>query len=292
LWIVNDGSRAFTGSKNDPADPAPNGAAYAVSYNRPITTRDSSGVSSGPQDMVFGAEYAAIQWMEQNGYDVSYIAGVDTATNGSLLLNHKIFMDAGHDEYWTDSQRANVQAAADAGVNLTFLSGNEIFWQTRYEPSIDGSGAINRTLVTYKDSHFGTVIDPNGIGTGTSQAPTSMGGANMPANSLTGTVFQVDDGFSNGTAASTTITIPYNLTQLRFWRNTSVANTAPGQTASLEPLLLGYEWDASPDNGFMPAGLVNLSSNNAAGPDLQFSVWERRWAAPPPATTFAASSHG
>ena len=218
--------------------------------------------------MVFGAEYPAIQWLEENGYDVSYIAGVDTATNGSLLLNHKIFMEAGHDEYWTDSQRANVQAAADAGVNLTFLSGNEIFWQTRYEPSIDGSGAANRTLVTYKDSHFGTVIDPNGTGTGTFQAPTSMGGANMPANSLTGTVFQVDDGFSNGTAASTTITIPYDMTQLRFWRSTSIATTAPGQTASLEPLLLGYEWDSSPDNGFMPAGLVNLSSTTLQVPTV------------------------
>ena len=89
-------------------------------------------------------------------------------------------MDVGHDEYWTDSQRANVQAAADAGVNLTFLSGNEIFWQTRYEPSIDGSGTADRTLVTYKDSHFDTLIDPTGIGTGTFEAPTSMGGADLP----------------------------------------------------------------------------------------------------------------
>src|SRR5262249_42230604 len=140
------------------------------------------------------------------------------------------------------------QAAADAGVNLTFLSGNEIFWQTRFEPSIDGSGTANRTLVSYKDSHFQQVIDPNGIGTGTFQAPTSWGGANLPANSLTGTVFQVDGGFENGTAAITTITIPYDMTQLRFWRNTSIANTTPGQTASLEQWLLGYEWDSSPDN--------------------------------------------
>src|SRR6202012_665482 len=57
-----------------------------------------------------------------------------------------------------------------------------------------------------------------------------------------------------------TITIPYDMTQLRFWRNTSVATTAAGQTASLENGLLGYEWDSSPDNGFMPAGLIDLSS--------------------------------
>ncbi len=140
---------------------------------------------------MFGAEYAAIYWMEENGYDVSYISGLDTATNGALLLNHKIFMDAGHDEYWTDSQAANVQAAAHAGVNLTFLSGNEIFWQTRFEPSIAGGGAADRTLVSYKDTHFNTVVDPTGTATGTFQDP-RFGVPPKPSNALTGTLFQVD----------------------------------------------------------------------------------------------------
>jgi hypothetical protein len=109
---------------NGPANPPPTsfgqGAAFAVSYNRPIVNRDSVGTYAGPQDSLFGAEYAAIYWLEENGYNVSYISGIDTATSGSLLLNHKVFMDAGHDEYWTNSQVANVEAAANAGVNLAF----------------------------------------------------------------------------------------------------------------------------------------------------------------------------
>src|SRR5262249_7882665 len=125
------------GPANPPPPPFGQGAAFSVSYNRPLFTRASIGTYAGPQESLLRAEYAAIYWLEQNGYDVSYISGIDTATNGSLLLNHKVFMDAGHDEYWTDSQVANVQAAANAGVNLTFLSGNEIFWQTRLSPSID-----------------------------------------------------------------------------------------------------------------------------------------------------------
>jgi hypothetical protein len=241
--------------------PAPTGAAYAVSYNRPITTYDSSGFESGVQDTVFGAEYSAIYWLEENGYNVSYISGMDTATNGSLLLNHKIFMDVGHDEYWTDSQVANVQAAANAGVNLAFMSGNEIFWQTQLTPSIDGSNTANRTLVTYKDSHFQQLVNPSGQGTGTFEAPTNWGGAGMPSNALTGTVFQVDQ-----VTSLAPITIPYGQTQLRVWRNTNVANTAPGQTATLSSDLLGYEWDSSPDNGFMPVGLVNLSSTTVTTP--------------------------
>ena len=53
----------------------------------------------------------------------------------SLLLNHKVFVSSGHDEYWSGRQRANVEAARDAGVNLAFFSGNEVFWKTRWEPS-------------------------------------------------------------------------------------------------------------------------------------------------------------
>ncbi len=248
------------------AGPAPTGAAFAISYNRPIITRDGGGQvdggeAAGPQDSLFGAEYNAIYWMEENGYDVSYIAGLDTATNPSLLLNHKIFMDVGHDEYWTDSQVANVQAAANAGVNLAFMSGNEVFWQTQFAPSIDGSNTADRTLVTYKDSHFEKLVNPTGQGTGSFLAPTNWGGAGMPSNALTGTVFQIDGVTGTpGNGELGAITIPYGETQLRIWRNTSVALTAPGKTATLASDLLGYEWDSSPDNGFMPTGLVNLSS--------------------------------
>ncbi|MBR0930434.1 DUF4082 domain-containing protein [Bradyrhizobium diazoefficiens] len=245
------GANLYTGN-----GPGVNGSAYAVSYNRPITTRDG-GLSSSSNDMVFSAEYPAIYWLEQNGYDVSYISGIDAATNGSLLLNHQIYMDVGHDEYWTDSQFANVQAAGHAGVNLTFLSGNEVYWQTRLSASIDASHTANRTLISYKDTHANQLIDPTGTATGTfmdARFASTGGMSGIPSNALTGTVFQVD-GDSYGT-----IRIPYGMTQLRLWRNAPIAGTAQGQTASLTPNLLGYEWDASPDNGFRPAGLVSVSS--------------------------------
>ncbi len=54
------------------------------------------------------------------------------------------------------------------------------------------------------------------------------------------------------------------MTLLRFWRNTNVAKTAAGKSASLVPNLLGYEWDESPDNGFRQAGLIHLSSTTLA----------------------------
>ena len=68
------------------------------------------------------------------------------------MTNHKTFLSVGHDEYWSGTQRSSVEAARDAGVNLAFFSGNEVYWKTRYETSIDGSSTAYRTLVSYKES--------------------------------------------------------------------------------------------------------------------------------------------
>lgn len=39
-----------------------------------------------------------------------------------------MFLSVGHDEYWSGQQRANVEAARDAGVHLAFLSGTSPDW--------------------------------------------------------------------------------------------------------------------------------------------------------------------
>ncbi|MDR9774797.1 DUF4082 domain-containing protein [Rhizobium hidalgonense] len=246
---------------NGPATGQGAGRAYALSYNRPIATRDGVGTYAAPQDYLFGAEYAGIYWLEQNGYDVSYMSGIDVDRYGSLLLNHKTYIDAGHDEYWSGQQRTNVEAARDAGVNLMFWSGNEVYWRTRWGNAYSADGTPYRTLISYKETWGppGTSLDPSNEWTGTFRdprlSPPAIGGGN-PENSLTGQLFKVDDVGSNLAA----ITVGYDDANLRFWRNTSVANLQPGQTATLTKNYLGYEWDEASDNGFDPAGLVKLSS--------------------------------
>ncbi|MGX5735461.1 DUF4082 domain-containing protein [Bosea thiooxidans] len=246
---------------NGPATGQGYGRAYAVSYNRPIATRGGVGQAAGEQDYLFGAEYAAIYWLEQNGYDVSYMAGVDVDRYGSLLLNHNLYLDVGHDEYWSGQQRANVQAARDAGVNLAFWSGNEMYWRTRWGNSISSDATAYRTLISYKETWSPSAsIDPSDEWTGTFRDPrlsTPANGAGIPENALIGQMFQVDGVAPDDLKA---ITISYDDANLRFWRNTSVANLQPGQTETLTRNYLGYEWDEAPDNGFDPAGLVRLSS--------------------------------
>jgi hypothetical protein len=230
---------------------------YKVSYNRPSNTRDFEN-----ETFLFNGEYPMIRWIEANGFDVSYFTGVDAARNGSLIRNHKAYLSVGHDEYWSGPHRANVEAARDAGVNLAFFSGNEVFWKTRWENSIDGANTPYRTLVCYKETLAGTPIEPSDPPTWTGTwrdprfSPPADGG--RPENSLTGTLFEVNGPGTDNTDLA--IQVPQADGQMRFWRNTSIASLGSGPPASLPPGSLGYEWDVDADNGFRPAGTWDLST--------------------------------
>ena len=172
------------------------------------------------------------------------------------------------------AQRANVEAAGDAGVNLAFFSGNEVFWKTRWENSIDGSDTPYRTLVTYKETHANAKIDPlPNVWTGTWRdprfSPPADGG--RPENALTGTIFTVN-------CCSYAMTVPAADGKMRFWRNTSVATLPPAATATLSDDTLGYEWDEDLDNGFRPAGQIRLSTTTVSVPQriLDYGIQLRR----------------
>ena len=113
-----------------------------------------------------------IRFLERNGYDVSYITGVDTDRRGSLLKNHKVFLSVGHDEYW--SRHAARQRRGGP--------------RRRREPRLlqrqrglleDPLGAEHRrlaappyrTLVCYKETWANAKIDPSPEWTGTWRDP-------------------------------------------------------------------------------------------------------------------------
>ena len=231
------------------------GRAYKVSYNRPFRTRVAESES-----WVFNGEYPMIRWLEGNGYDVTYHTGVDADRSGSLIRNHKLWMSNGHDEYWSGAQRASVEAARDAGVHLAFFSGNKIFWKTRWESSIDGTGTPYRTLVCYKETHANDAIDPSDPPTWTGTwrdprfSPPADGG--RPENALAGTIFMINGPYDD------TYTVTQADGRMRFWRNTSIASLGTGQEATLAPGTLGAEVDVDLDNGYRPPGLFGVSTNH------------------------------
>ncbi len=111
-----------------------NPRAVKVSFDRPYAHR-----------LLFDWEYPLVRFLERGGWDVSYATDDDVDADPSILLDHFLDMDAGHDEYWTKNMRDGWEAARNAGVNLAFMGANDSFWQVRYEDN-------RRTMVGYKYS--------------------------------------------------------------------------------------------------------------------------------------------
>ena len=118
-------------------------AANRVSFDRPVAP-------AGQWPIVW--EVPLIRFLEREGYDVSYQTDLDTHVSPGSLLDHRLVMISGHDEYWTKEMRDAFEAARDAGTNLAFMGANAGYWQVRYE---DGG----RTIVGYK-SNADPIADP------------------------------------------------------------------------------------------------------------------------------------
>ncbi len=265
----NNGKSLYTGA---------GGKAVKVSYNRPFVTRDGGGGGGPSEDWLFNAEYPMLRWIEANGYDVSYTTDVDGDRRGNLIKNHKVFLSVGHDEYWSGAHRSNVTAARNAGTHLAFFSGNEIYWKTRWENSIDGSGTSHRTLVCYKEGDSGEntcngKCDPSTSWTGLWRSGCEFATGDplldgcQPENALSGQI-----SWEEATAA---LQVPGTYRNLRFWRNTSVASLNEGQTATFTNGTIGYEWNVEQEEyrSSYPSGRIILSRNVINGKVHNISLY-------------------
>lgn len=124
--------------KNEESD---QNRATQVSFNRPYQR------SSGAGDFLLW-DLHTVRWIERSDIDAVYTTSVDISQNPRQIMHHRLYLDSGHDEYWTKSNRDGVEYARDHGVNLAFLGANDSYWQARLAP--DGAGHPNRTLVCYK----------------------------------------------------------------------------------------------------------------------------------------------
>ncbi|TYL52634.1 N,N-dimethylformamidase beta subunit family domain-containing protein [Agromyces mariniharenae] len=266
--------------------------ARKVSYNRPFTTR-----ATEPQDWVFTAEYPMIRWLERNGYDVSYSTDLDTGARPAELLEHQAFFSVGHDEYWSQEQRDAVEAARDAGVDLAFFSGNEIYWKTRMEDSTqDGVDGDRRTMVVYKEGtaapaapdehqrcYANFACDPSDIWTGLwreTRSPSGTTAIGEPENALSGQI-----SWRSNTSA---IEVPGDYARMRFWKNTAVAGLSPSGRVTLANGTLGYEWNPEYPQyaAWYPPGRVLLSTTTIGSEQHHLSLYR----APSGALVFGAGT--
>ena len=91
-----------------------------------------------------------VQFLERNGYDVTYAADPDVDAQGAALIRRSSgVIYSSHPEYWTPAQRAATFDAPRTGRDLVFVAANIAHWPVRFEDGADG--APRRRVVGYKD---------------------------------------------------------------------------------------------------------------------------------------------
>ncbi|MFJ5546585.1 N,N-dimethylformamidase beta subunit family domain-containing protein [Streptomyces sp. NPDC093225] len=115
----------------------------AVTFDRPYAYDDGAGLF-----LVYEAPLIALA--ERLGVPLAYTTGIDLARERRALAGARAVLSLGHDEYWSNEQRAHVAAARDAGTNLAVLGANCCFRRIRLEPSALGP---DRTVVCYKTAY-------------------------------------------------------------------------------------------------------------------------------------------
>lgn len=136
----------FSSAGNDPA--------VKVTFDRPFSSQYGNPGDGG----VYDFEPELIAFIEQSGYDVTYAIEPVIDARPWLLSRHSVVVIGGHAEYQTMDNYDGLIAARDRGVGLAFISGNEIYWQVRYEAN--AAGVDRRIVVGYKNTRPDPVKDP------------------------------------------------------------------------------------------------------------------------------------
>lgn len=256
-----------TGKGVNPYDEMAGERATAVSFNRPYASDAGAG-------QLLSYDLHSVLFLERAGFDVSYTTNLDVDADPQSITQHVVFLDLGHDEYWTKGIYDALDRARDAGISLGFFGGGDGYWQARLES--DSTGAARRTLVCYKVSTgaipeldvtntTNTLAQDPAYAHASTRATTTARWRdptlNRPENALLGIQF---DGFilKDSTVQKGT---PY--TYLPEWHIRSGAPDAletSVQFASGDSVpggALGYAYDAPGTNGMAPDNLTILGQS-------------------------------
>ena len=252
------GKSLYIGNSNDCKTVSGTNRAVEVSFDRPYNA------PMGDPSTFFRAEYPMVRWLEAQGYWVTYSTDLDTDRAGrpgshNALLDHKVFLAVGHDEYWSGEMRAAVTAARDAGVSIGIFSANTSFWRIRFTPD-PWTGNAYRTMVAYKTAESGGP-DPSGIPTTTWRDPQ---GVDQPENGLFGIQY-IGDNETNYFP----LRVYAEQASDPLFHNTGLEKIPAGSYVDIGKALVGWEWDGLVDNGATPPGLTVLFDSPVFGEILQ-----------------------
>jgi hypothetical protein len=139
LWGGYDLYQGLAGHGTSFAD-----RARAVSFDRPY----SFDFGGGAADFI-GNELPLVSLAEHEGLNVTYWTDVDLEERPQLLMNHRVLVSLGHDEYWSSTMRQEAEFGRDHGINLMFLGANAVYRHIRFAPSPLGA---DRLEIDYKSA--------------------------------------------------------------------------------------------------------------------------------------------
>jgi hypothetical protein len=235
--------------------------AFKVSYARPMS-------ESVLGTKLLGTDYLLVRWLEQSGYDVSYITDFDFDQGRGADPQAVAWLFAGHSEYWTWSMWLRATAARDQGIGLGFLGGNDIYWMARYE-RVSLHGLDAPVVVCYREA----ALDPEGSVPGRATVRFRTAPNNTPENELVGVMSLYRGAMSNP---------PIDLV-VANGADPLLAGTGL-HTGDHIPRVAGWEGDRVVDNGQTPPGIRVLFDSpyvplggTAATERIQATVY--RWPA-------------
>ncbi|HST54965.1 MAG TPA: N,N-dimethylformamidase beta subunit family domain-containing protein [Solirubrobacteraceae bacterium] len=281
------------------------GRAVAVSFDRPFAGGDEQ------RNMFFGPDDAMVQWLEEQGYDVSYSDDIQTDSDPAALTHHKIDLISGHSEYWSNASFNNVLAARDAGVNIASFSANTAYWQTRYadnhrtvicyktiqgsnsgnaaatpnDPASLGPDGLPRTADDLPQFATSTRRDPGAPAGDPNAPPGGRIGPNQPENQLWGNMYVGDNEEDDFGLTIPAGNVGGEFSTNRVWRNSGLPG---GSATTLGPNLVGWEWDQIPSQaGYLavqPPGVKRITLTDVTNPEDSFiqDAGRARATTPPP----------
>ena len=175
-----------------------------------------------------------IQFLERNGYDVSYTADTDIAADPAELKRHRGIVLASHPEYSTRAMFDGVRNARDSGVNIASIAANELYWQSRLEPS--SAGVARRVLVGYKATRPDPTTDQR------QRTDTRFRSLGLPEQQILGSQYMG----SSHIAAGGQALVPVSTTHWAF-SGTGITEGTP-----LRGELSGYEINVNDPAGGVP----------------------------------------
>jgi hypothetical protein len=215
--------QAFTGPRG-----------YQVSFDRPYTI---------DPDISALVEHSMVRWLEKQGYDVAYVTNIDIDSSPELLEGRQLFLTAGHDEYWSLTERNALEDARDRGLSMAFFSGNNAYRRIRLEPS--SAGLPRRTVTCYKSRSLDPQHDAPDCTAEYHNEPYAR-----PENGMLGLIWS-----GWGTLEG----FPFIVTAPNHWIYEGTDVKAGESLGNI----VGYEWDVSSNNGSSPDGLEVVSRSPA-----------------------------